>query len=426
MSVRIVIGAQWGDEGKGKIVDLLSNKTDFVARYQGGANAGHTLHFDGKTHILHLIPSGIFHKNTTCVIGNGVVIDPLTLLEEIDMVKKAGAKVDGRLLISETAHVILPYHKNLDKVGELALGLQKIGTTGRGIGPAYVHKIARSGIRMMDLGDPEFLRKKMESNLTEINTKLTGYNAKPLDLGDMYDAMIEAGKKLEPFICNTTNLFHEALDEGREILLEGAQGSLLDIDHGTYPYVTSSSPVSGGACIGTGIPPTAIKHVMGITKAYCTRVGNGPFPTELKDKTGEELREAGHEFGSTTGRPRRCGWIDLVALRYAVRINGINELVITKLDVLDQFDVIKACTSYRIDGKERNDFPLRLKELDGIEPVYTEYKGWKESTRKASAWDELPETTREYLEAISKYLKVPVKIVSTGPGRDETIITGSL
>jgi adenylosuccinate synthase len=426
MSVRIVIGAQWGDEGKGKVVDLLSNQADYVARYQGGANAGHTLKFDGETHILHLIPSGIFHSNTTCAIGNGVVIDPLTLLDEIDMVRKAGVDIEGRLLISESAHVILPYHKNLDKVGETALGGQKIGTTGRGIGPAYVHKIARTGIRMMDLDDGDLLRKKMEANLAEINARLATYKAEPMELDQMYEQMLEAGKKLKPYICNTTSRFHKALAAGREILLEGAQGTLLDIDHGTYPYVTSSSPTSGGACSGTGIPPTAIDHVMGITKAYCTRVGNGPFPTELEDATGDKLREAGHEFGSTTGRPRRCGWIDLVALRYAVRINGINELAITKLDVLDGFGTIKACTGYTLDGKDIDEFPLRPADLDKVEPVYKEYKGWQTSIREAASWEELPEAAREYLEALAEYLDVPVKIVSTGPGRDETIIVGEL
>lgn len=426
MSVRIVIGAQWGDEGKGKIVDLLSDQSDYVARYQGGANAGHTLKFDGETHILHLIPSGIFHSNTTCIIGNGVVIDPLTLLEEIDMVKGTGVDIDGRLLISETAHVILPYHKNLDKVGEVALGGKKIGTTGRGIGPAYVHKIARVGIRMMDLENADVLRKKMEINLREINAKLSAFRSEPMELDEMFDQMLEAGKKLKPHICNTTSRFHKALAADRDILLEGAQGTLLDIDHGTYPYVTSSSPTAGGACVGTGIPPTAIDRVMGITKAYCTRVGNGPFPTELEDKTGDALRDAGHEFGSTTGRPRRCGWIDLVALRYAVRINGINELAITKLDVLDEFETIRACTSYTLDGEEIDEFPLRPADLEKVKPVYTEYKGWQKSSHEAHSYDDLPAAARDYLESLSEFLDVPVRIVSTGAGRDETIVVGEL
>jgi len=426
MSVRIVIGAQWGDEGKGKVVDLLSDQADYVARYQGGANAGHTLKFDGETHILHLIPSGIFHSNTTCIIGNGVVIDPLTLLDEIDMVKQTGTEIGDRLLISESAHVILPYHKNLDKVGETALGGQKIGTTGRGIGPAYVHKIARVGIRMMDLEDADLLRKKMEVNLSEINAKLSAYRAEPMKLDEMFEQMLEAGRKLKPHICNTTSRFHKALAAGRDILLEGAQGTLLDIDHGTYPYVTSSSPTAGGACVGTGIPPTAIDRVMGITKAYCTRVGNGPFPTELEDKTGDALRDAGHEFGSTTGRPRRCGWIDLVALRYAVRINGINELAFTKLDVLDEFETIRACTGYTLDGEEIDEFPLRPADLDKVKPVYKDYKGWQTSIRDAKSWDELPAAARAYLEALSEFLDVPIRIVSTGPGRDETIVVGEL
>ncbi len=427
MSVRVIIGAQWGDEGKGKVVDLLSDQADYVVRYQGGANAGHTLNFDGQTHILHLIPSGIFHINTTCIIGNGVVVDPLTLLEEIELVKSNNVDIDGRLLVSETAHVILPYHKSLDKADEHALGQQKIGTTGRGIGPAYVHKISRVGVRIMDLLEPELLRKKMEINLAEVNARLTeNYKAAPLELEGMYRQMLDAAEQLKPYICNTTNRIHKALAAGREFLLEGAQGTLLDIDHGTYPYVTSSSPTTGGACTGTGIPPTAIEHVMGITKAYCTRVGNGPFPTELTGKTGDELRDAGHEFGSTTGRPRRCGWLDLVALKYAAKINGINELVVTKLDVLDQFDTVKACTSYRINGTETTDFPLRSREIDSIEPVYREFKGWKSSTRDATSYDELPLVTREYLEAVADYLDIAIRIVSTGPGRNETLIIGDL
>jgi len=426
MSVRIVIGAQWGDEGKGKIVDLLSDQADYVARYQGGANAGHTLKFDGETHILHLIPSGIFHQNTICVIGNGVVIDPLTLLDEMDMVKQTGTEIGDRLLISESAHVILPYHKNLDKVGEMALGGQKIGTTGRGIGPAYVHKIARVGIRMMDLENADLLRKKMEANLGEINAKLSAFRAEPMKLDEMFDQMIEAGKKLKPLICNTTSRFHKALAAGRDILLEGAQGTLLDIDHGTYPFVTSSSPTAGGACVGTGIPPTAIDRVMGITKAYCTRVGNGPFPTELEDATGDALRDAGHEFGSTTGRPRRCGWIDLVALRYAVQINGINELAITKLDVLDKFETIRTCTGYTLDGEEIDEFPLRPADLEKVKPVYKDHKGWQKSTREAKSYDDLPAATRKYLEYISEFVDVPIRIVSTGAGRDETIVVGEL
>lgn len=426
MSLRIIIGAQWGDEGKGKIVDLLSNKVDIVARYQGGANAGHTLNFDGETHILHLIPSGIFHKNTTCIIGNGVVIDPLTLLDEINLVTGKGIRIENRLFISETAHVILPYHKSLDKVGEHALGQQKIGTTGRGIGPAYIHKIARVGIRMMDLANPDVLRKKMEVNLAEINAKLKAYNSAPLGLDEMLEQMLEAGKKLESCICNTTEKFHQALSDGSEIMLEGAQGAMLDIDHGTYPYVTSSSPTAGGACIGTGIPPTAIDNIMGITKAYCTRVGNGPFPTELRDETGDTIREAGHEFGSTTGRPRRCGWIDLVALKYAVKLNGINELAITKLDVLDQLDTVKSCTSYKINGRETDVFPLRPDEIDRIEPQYREFKGWKSSTREIESYDKLPDQTRTFLESISDYLEVPISIVSTGPGRNETIMVADL
>ncbi len=426
MSVRVVIGAQWGDEGKGKIVDILSHKADYVVRYQGGANAGHTLHFEGETHVLHLIPSGIFHPGTHCVIGNGVVVDPVTLLEEMDRVRQTGAELENRLFISETAHVILPYHKQLDQVGEHALGQQKIGTTGRGIGPAYVHKVARVGIRMGDLLDEKVLRKKMEINLTEINTRLAAYHAEPLDLTGMMEEMTRAAESLRPFICQTTSLLHKALADRKKIVLEGAQGALLDIDHGTYPFVTSSSPTAGGACTGSGIPPTALQHIMGISKAYCTRVGNGPFPTELDNEQGEQLRNAGHEFGSTTGRPRRCGWIDLVALDYAVKINGINELVITKLDVLDSFETVKACTSYRINGKSTNVFPVSLNRLEQAEPVYESFPGWKTETRDIRSYEELPGPTRRFLEFISSHLGVAVKIVSTGPGRDETMVLSDL
>lgn len=422
MSTRVVIGAQWGDEGKGKIIDLLSDKVSVVARYQGGANAGHTLKFEDTTIVLHLIPSGIFHDNCKCVIGNGVVIDPLALLAELDEMRSHKINPEGRLYISESAHVIMSYHKVLDQAKEKSKGDHKIGTTGRGIGPAYVHKYSRIGVRMMDLLDEEVLREKVNTNITEINYTLEQLGTKEhLQAAPIVAEMLEAGAKLKPFICDTGLLLHQAQKAGKNILLEGAQGALLDVDHGTYPFVTSSSPTSGGACTGTGLPPTAITHVMGIMKAYCTRVGNGPFPTELHDSTGEEIRKIGHEFGATTGRPRRTGWLDLVALKYAVRINGINELVVTKLDVLDTFAEIKICTAYEINGVQTDQFPLELKKIEQVKPVYTTLKGWNCATTHITHKDDLPQTVKEYVAFIESYLEVPVVILSTGPKRKETI-----
>ncbi len=424
MSVRVVIGAQWGDEGKGKIVDLLSDKVDFVVRYQGGANAGHTLKFDDKTVVLHLIPSGIFNGDAHCVIGNGVVIDPIALVKEIEGVKEMGFSLEGRLFISQTAHVILPYHKLLDQLKEKRRGGDAIGTTGRGIGPAYVSKVSRVGIRMVDLLDKEVLRSKIEQNISDINFALKNLYQEPeLSADDLMDELQTSIDMLAPFICNTTNMLHEGLEDGKPVLLEGAQGCLLDVDHGTYPYVTSSSPTTGGACTGSGIPPTALTHVMGITKAYCTRVGNGPFPTELLDETGEELRKKGHEFGATTGRPRRCGWLDLVALKYACRVNGINELTLTKMDVMDGFKEIKVCTGYKISGgEETRVFPLHLEEIERVEPVYTALSGWDKDISGMTSWDELPSAAKSYIAFIEKYLGVKFTIISTGPKRSETIV----
>lgn len=423
MSIRVVIGAQWGDEGKGKIVDLLSNKADYVVRFQGGANAGHTLKFDDKKFVLHLIPSGIFNGDADCVIGNGVVIDPIALVDEIKGVQEMGFSLEGRFFISQTAHVILPYHKLLDQLKEKRRGGDAIGTTGRGIGPAYVSKVSRVGIRMVDLLDREILRNKIDQNLKDINFALENlYKEDPLSTDDLMEELEDSIKTLEPYICNTTNLLHEGIKTQKPILLEGAQGTLLDVDHGTYPYVTSSSPTSGGACIGSGIPPTALTHVMGITKAYCTRVGNGPFPTELLGETGEELRKKGAEFGATTGRPRRCGWLDLVALKYVVQLNGMNELTLTKMDVMDGFKEIKVCTSYNIDGKETDVFPLCLDEIERIEPVYTTLPGWKNSIEGITDWNDLPSTAQSYIRFIEEYLGVKFTIISTGPKRNETIL----
>ncbi len=423
MAVRIVIGAQWGDEGKGKVVDILSAEADYVVRYQGGANAGHTLKFDDTTIVLHLIPSGMFNGNSKCIIGNGVVVDPIALVDELKEVESLGVNLKGRFFISSSAHLILPYHKVLDQVKEKNRGSDAIGTTGRGIGPAYVSKVSRIGIRMLDLLDMDSLEVKIKKNLRDINVALENvYGEEPLDGDEMIAKLKPAVEIVKPYITNTTELLHDALENGESVLLEGAQGSLLDVDHGTYPYVTSSSPTAGGACSGSGIPPLAITHAMGITKAYCTRVGNGPFPTELDDTAGEKLRKNGQEFGATTGRPRRCGWLDLVALKYAIRLNGMNELTLTKLDVLDDFETIKVCTHYELDGEKTEVFPLDTEKVERVKPVYKSFEGWNTSTRNISSFDELPEKAREYILFIEEFTGVKFTIVSTGPKRSETII----
>jgi len=423
MTVRIVIGAQWGDEGKGKVVDLLSADAQYVVRYQGGANAGHTLKFDDTTIVLHLIPSGLFNGNSKCIIGNGVVIDPIALVDELDEVQSHNIDLQGRIFISSSAHLILPYHKVLDQVKEKSRGSDAIGTTGRGIGPAYVSKVSRIGIRMDDLLDEKTLNEKIRKNLKDINRALENvYHEEPLDVNEMIDELKPAIEKVKPFICNTSQILHQALEDGESVLLEGAQGSLLDVDHGTYPYVTSSSPTAGGACTGSGIPPLAITHAMGITKAYVTRVGNGPFPTELDNEHGETLRKNGQEFGATTGRPRRCGWLDLVALKYAVQLNGMNELALTKLDVLDDFEEIKVCTDYKLDGKTTKTFPLDTENVEKAEPVYKIFKGWQTSTRDTSAFDDLPKKAKEYIAFIENYVGVSFNVISTGPKRSETIV----
>lgn len=423
MPVRIVIGAQWGDEGKGKVVDILSAESEYVVRYQGGANAGHTLKFDDTTIVLHLIPSGMFNGNSKCVIGNGVVVDPISLVKEIEEVESLGVDLKNRLFISSSAHLILTYHKVLDKIKEKRRGSDAIGTTGRGIGPAYVSKVSRVGIRMNDLLDRDLLLDKIQKNLTDINTALKNvYKEDELDASEILAELEPAIKRISPYICNTTDILHDALDRGSSILLEGAQGSLLDVDHGTYPYVTSSSPTAGGACTGSGIPPTAVTHSMGITKAYCTRVGNGPFPTELHDEKGEKLRKNGQEFGATTGRPRRCGWLDLVALKYAIRLNGMNELTLTKLDVLDDFDTISVCTHYEVDGKTTDQFPLESTVLETLKPVYKDFSGWNQSTRNISKFEDLPKNARDYIAFVEEVIGVKFNIVSTGPKRTETIL----
>lgn len=421
-SATVIVGTQFGDEGKGKLVDYLSDDFDVVVRYQGGSNAGHTICFDGTSVVLHLIPSGIFHKNCTCVIGNGVVIDPVALLEEIRKVEELGFDVKGRLLISHTAHLIMPYHKLLDSLHEDAQGAQKIGTTGRGIGPSYEDKVARKGIRVVDLLSPEILKEKLRDSINAKNQLLTSiYKKEELDVEAMVTEYEEFDKIIDPYVTNTQHYLNNQLQEGKSVLLEGAQGCLLDVDHGTYPYVTSSNPTSGGACTGSGIAPIHIGRVIGVAKAYMTRVGNGAFPTEQLNDIGERLGRIGHEFGATTGRKRRCGWLDLVALRYSLTVNGVTELALTKLDVLDTFDEIAVCTAYRLDGRELHDFPTDHPTLSRVEPVYTILKGWQTSNVEARNFDNMHPEARNYVDFLEDQLQVPITFVSVGPGRNETV-----
>lgn len=423
MPVTVVIGSQWGDEGKGKIVDLISQDIDIVARYQGGANAGHTICWEDKEFVLHLVPSGIFHDGVQCVIGNGVVIDPVAVLKEIAMIRELGYEVEGRLHISHNAHLIMPYHKKVEEARERWRDGGAIGTTGRGIGPSYVDKFARAGIRVVDLLDRDLLRKKLLESMEEKNAILQKvYGAGELDVDAIIEEYVEFDKLIDPFITDTTELLGKALAQGKRILAEGAQGSLLDIDFGTYPYVTSSHPTAGGCCTGLGVPPTSVNRVIGIVKAYSTRVGNGPFPTELLDEQGEELRRVGHEFGATTGRPRRCGWLDLVALRYSTMINGFTDLAITKLDVLSHLEEIKICTEYRVNGNISRRFPNDLQTLERVEPVFVTLPGWQKDITGITRHEDLPSEAQDYLRFMTDYLGVPASIVSTGPKREQTIL----
>jgi adenylosuccinate synthase len=427
MSVHVIVGAQWGDEGKGKIVDHLSQSVDIVARYQGGANAGHTVVIPaGKgssqhmEFVLHLIPSGIFHRRVVCVIGNGVVIDPVALMDEIEQLKKAGVDITGRLLISHTAHLIMPYHKILDRAREQ--GDQKIGTTGRGIGPAYIDKYTRTGIRVVDLLDRDQLCQKLKRNIAEKNELISKvYNLEELDVDRIISEYEEFDQKIDPFVTDTSLYLNNALKKKKTILAEGAQGALLDIDHGTYPFVTSSSPTSGGACTGLGIPPTAITLIMGVVKAYSTRVGNGPFPTEQDNPMGEHLRTTGGEFGATTGRPRRCGWLDIVSLRHSIQVNGIQKIAITKLDVLDHLDEIPVCTGYEVDGRPVRSMPTDDVSLGRVQPRYRAFKGWKSATSDIRRYKDLPPRARAYIESVSRLLDVPITMVSVGARRDQTL-----
>jgi adenylosuccinate synthase len=431
--VTLIVGAQWGDEGKGKIVDLLSQEADIVARYQGGANAGHTLVIDGKKYVLHLIPSGILHPRVQCVIGNGVVIDPVALMDEIKMLEDYGINIAGRLFISHRAHLIMPYHKLLDAAREKAASAKDdstnrknaIGTTGRGIGPAYIDKASRTGVRIVDLLDRKRFSDKLRTNIGEVNKLLSKiYDYEQLDAEKIADEYCQFDTQIDPYITDTTLFLHDAIQSGKRVLLEGAQGAMLDVDHGTYPFVTSSNPTSGGAATGLGLPPTAIQRVMGVVKAYSTRVGNGPFPTELHDETGENLRKIGHEFGATTGRPRRCGWLDAFSLRYSVIVNGITEIALTKMDVLDSFDEIKICTGYMLDGKAQKSLPADADTLERIEPVYETVKGWKSSLEGIRTFEDLPEAAKAYIARIEQLSGARVSIVSTSPDRADTIIRG--
>ena len=417
-----MIGAQWGDEGKGKITDLLSRSADVVVRSQGGVNAGHTVVVAEKTFKLHLIPSGILYPNTECIIGSGTVIDPQVLIEEIEQLKALKVTVDN-LYISQTAHITMPYHRKIDRASEESRGEYKIGTTGRGIGPTYADKSERTGIRVLDLMNSEHLQKQLSWTINYKNVILEKlYNLPPLDSEKVIAQYLKYAEYLKPFVIDSSLKIYEAVKQKKNILFEGAQGTLLDLDHGTYPYVTSSNPIAGGACVGAGVGPTAIDRVIGVAKAYTTRVGEGPFPTELDDGIGKQLGDRGAEFGTTTGRRRRCGWFDAVIGRYAVRINGLDCLAVTKLDVLDQLEEIKVCVAYEIDGEICHHFPTNATQFANCKPVYKTLPGWQKSTIECRSLSDLPEKALNYLKYLAELMKVPIAIVSVGPGRDCTII----
>jgi adenylosuccinate synthase len=414
-----VLGAQWGDEGKGKIVDLLTPHFSLVARYQGGHNAGHTVYVNRAKFILRLIPAGILHPGITCVIGNGVVIDPQALFTEVDELARNGVEVDDRIVISDKAHLILPYHRDLDLLSEARRGERKIGTTSRGIGPAYEDKIARRGIRVCDLADPAGLEQNVRDNVTARNRLVQDST---MDWKPVLDQMLRYAERMKPWTRDVSVLLADVMREGKSILFEGAQGTLLDIDHGTYPYVTSSNASIGGVCTGLGVPPKAIGRVLGVVKAYATRVGGGPFPTELSGAMGARLREGGSEYGAVTGRPRRCGWYDAVAVRYAARLNGLDGLALTKLDVLDGLETIQICTGYRAGGRTIANFPSDTGQLSQCEPIYESISGWDAPTKGLRRFDQLPAAARKYIARLEEVSGVPAAIVSTGSERDDTIL----
>lgn len=419
----VVVGAQWGDEGKGKLIDILSQNTDITVRYQGGNNAGHTVVVGKEEYVFHLIPSAILHRNKVCVIGNGVVIDPQVLLEELMGLEKRGIKISPKQFkISGHAHIILPYHRILDGLRE-SKRANKIGTTGRGIGPCYSDKVTRCGIRMVDLLNPRILKSKLEDNINEKNEIFRKvYDQTDFSFGDVYKEYLEYGKRLEPYICDVAVFLDGEIRKKKEILFEGAQGTFLDIDFGTYPFVTSSNSTVGGVSSGSGVPPTKIDKVIGAMKAYATRVGEGPFPTEFSDHLKDEIRMKGNEYGSTTGRPRRCGWFDAVMGKYAVMLNGITELAMMKLDVLDDLKTINICTAYRCNGKKYTDFPMDFAMISNAEPVYEKMPGWQASTRGVRSYAKLPANAKKYIECLEKILKARIKYISVGTKRDEIIV----
>jgi adenylosuccinate synthase len=416
----VVVGTQWGDEGKGKFTDLVAKEMHLVVRYQGGHNAGHTIVVDGESFALQLVPSGILYDHIIPVIGNGVVVDPRVLLAELDVLARKGVDT-SRLKVSGNAHLILPYHQEIDKLTERRLGKNKVGTTKRGIGPAYADKAARVGLRVQDLLDPKIFREKLDGVLKEKNAILAKvFNQLPLDADEIAEVYLEqCAPRMEPMITDSVNLVHEALEAGQHVLLEGAQATFLDLDHGTYPFVTSSNPVAGGACTGAGIGPRYIDRVMGIAKAYITRVGAGPFPTELTDEVGEHLVDVGHEYGTNTGRRRRTGWFDAVMLRHAVRLNSLSELAITKLDVLDQLDSLKVCVAYDVEGERLEHLPYHQSALHKATPVYAELPGWKTDLTAITRRDQLPRQALDYIEFLREQVGVPIRLVGVGPGRDQ-------
>jgi adenylosuccinate synthase len=427
MPAIVLIGAQWGDEGKGKVTDLLGGRVQYVVRYSGGNNAGHTVITpDGEKYALHLMPSGALWPNATVVIGNGVVVDPKVLLTELDGLQARGVDV-SRLRISSDAHLIMPHHRALDRVVERYLGSARIGTTGRGIGPAYGDKVARMGIRVQDLLDPGIMRQKLELVLREKNQILFKvYNRKAIDLAAVIEEYLVYAERLRPYIVETRTMLWDALDRGETVLLEGAQATMLDMDHGTYPFVTSSNPTAGGACVGAGIPPMAITRVIGVVKAYTTRVGSGPFPTELFDDNGMHLLKVGQEYGTTTGRERRCGWFDAVVGRYAVRVNGITDLVVTKLDILSGLEKVPICVGYEIDGRTYRDMPMTQTAFHHAKPIYEEHDGWWEDISKCRMTEELPDNARRYLDRIEELCGARISVVGVGPGREENVIRHDL
>ena len=424
MSTVVVVGAQWGDEGKGKVVDLLAREADIIVRFQGGSNAGHTLVVGGKKTIVRLIPSGVLHSGKVCVIGNGVVVDPETLVEEIDTLQQQGCLADPSLLkISETAHLIMPYHKAIDVARERLRGEGKIGTTGRGIGPTYEDKMARAGMRFVDLLDDQLFSEKLTHNLQEKNAYLSVIlKEQALDYQQIFDSYRRFRDRLAPHVTNTSLYLHNEITRGRKVLFEGAQGTMLDIDHGTYPYVTSSNTVAGAVCTGAGIAPQQIHGVIGISKAYTTRVGSGPFPTELFGSEGETIRRKGGEFGTVTGRPRRCGWFDAVVARTAARLNGVNSFALTKIDVLSGFSTLRVCIAYEYKGQRYDEVPASANVLEQLTPIYEELPGWSEQLTDIRSLDALPTNTRRYVERIEQLVSVPVKMISVGAGREETIL----